>query len=156
MPTSDRPDAEPDPIRAWMGVRVDGNQTREVIANLPGEPGGAALHDTPGGWDLQADALTQRIGQSRGAQLRMRSPRIGDERQQLRGELVRGARARLVAQQAGQAALLKVGPCLAEQGARLAAGLGRLADRALVYGYPPQPLVLHLQPVAGVEECGPP
>jgi DNA-binding Lrp family transcriptional regulator len=50
-----RPDAEPNAIRAWMGVLVEGNQTREVIANLLGEPGVAALHDTNGRWDLLAE-----------------------------------------------------------------------------------------------------
>ncbi len=50
-----RPDAEPDQIRAWMGVVVDGNQTRAVIASLLGEPGVAALHDTNGRWDLLAE-----------------------------------------------------------------------------------------------------
>ena len=50
-----RPDAEPQQIRAWMGVRVEGNQTRAVIANLLGEPGVAALHDTNGRWDLLAE-----------------------------------------------------------------------------------------------------
>ena len=50
-----RPDAEPDQIRAWMGVLVDGNQTRAVIASLLGEPGVAALHDTNGRWDLLAE-----------------------------------------------------------------------------------------------------
>ncbi len=50
-----RPDAEPNQIRAWMGVLVDGNQTRAVIASLLGEPGGAALHDTNGRWDLLAE-----------------------------------------------------------------------------------------------------
>lgn len=50
-----RPDAEPDRIRAWMGVRVEGNQTRAVIASLLGEPGVAALHDTNGRWDLLAE-----------------------------------------------------------------------------------------------------
>ena len=50
-----RPDAEPDQIRAWMGVLVEGNQTREVIANLLGEPGVQALHDTNGRWDLLAE-----------------------------------------------------------------------------------------------------
>src|SRR5512147_3165274 len=49
-----RPDAEPNEIRAWMGVRVEGNQTRAVIASLLGEPGVAALHDTNGRWDLLA------------------------------------------------------------------------------------------------------
>ncbi len=50
-----RPDAEPNEIRAWMGVVVEGNQTRAVIAALLGEPGVAALHDTNGRWDLLAE-----------------------------------------------------------------------------------------------------
>ncbi|OGB01776.1 MAG: AsnC family transcriptional regulator [Burkholderiales bacterium RIFCSPHIGHO2_12_FULL_69_20] len=50
-----RPDAEPNQIRAWMWVLVDGNQTRAVIASLLGEPGVASLHDTNGRWDLLAD-----------------------------------------------------------------------------------------------------
>jgi DNA-binding Lrp family transcriptional regulator len=50
-----RPDAQPDRIRAWMGVQVEGNQTRRVIASLLGEPGVAALHDTNGRWDLLAE-----------------------------------------------------------------------------------------------------
>jgi DNA-binding Lrp family transcriptional regulator len=50
-----RPDAEPDQIRAWMGVLVEGNQTRAVMASLLGEPGVATLHDTNGRWDLLAE-----------------------------------------------------------------------------------------------------
>ena len=50
-----KPDAEPDQIRAWMGVRVEGNQTRGVLASLLGEPGVEALHDTNGRWDLLAE-----------------------------------------------------------------------------------------------------
>lgn len=50
-----RPDAVPEHIRAWMGIRVDGNQTRAVIAGLLGEPGVEALHDTNGRWDLLAE-----------------------------------------------------------------------------------------------------
>lgn len=50
-----RPDAAPQGIRAWMGVLVEGNQTRRVIASLLGEPGVVALHDTNGRWDLLAD-----------------------------------------------------------------------------------------------------
>jgi DNA-binding Lrp family transcriptional regulator len=38
-----------------MGVQVEGNQTREVVAHLLGEPGLAALHDTNGRWDLLAE-----------------------------------------------------------------------------------------------------
>jgi DNA-binding Lrp family transcriptional regulator len=50
-----RPDTLPNQIRAWMGVRVEGNQTRAVIASLLGEPGVEALHDTNGRWDLMAE-----------------------------------------------------------------------------------------------------
>jgi DNA-binding Lrp family transcriptional regulator len=50
-----RPEARADEIRAWMGILVEGNQTRQVIASLLGEPGVAALHDTNGRWDLLAE-----------------------------------------------------------------------------------------------------
>jgi DNA-binding Lrp family transcriptional regulator len=50
-----RPEAEPERIRAWMGILVEGNQTRRVIASLLGEPGVSALHDTNGRWDLLAE-----------------------------------------------------------------------------------------------------
>ena len=50
-----RPDAQPDEIRAWMGIQVEGNQTRLVVASLRGDPGVAALHDTNGRWDLLAE-----------------------------------------------------------------------------------------------------
>jgi len=50
-----RPENEPAWIRAWMGVLVEGNQTRAVTASLLGEPGVAALHDTNGRWDLLAE-----------------------------------------------------------------------------------------------------
>lgn len=49
-----KPEAQTERIRAWMGVQVEGNRTREVIANLLGEPSVAALHDTNGRWDLLA------------------------------------------------------------------------------------------------------
>ncbi len=49
-----RPDAETERIRAWMGVMVEGNQTRLVISSLLGEPGVSELHDTNGRWDLLA------------------------------------------------------------------------------------------------------
>ena len=50
-----RPEAVQDRIRAWMGILVEGNQTRQVIASLLGEPGVTALHDTNGRWDLLAE-----------------------------------------------------------------------------------------------------
>jgi DNA-binding Lrp family transcriptional regulator len=50
-----RPDAQQNEIHAWMSIIVEGNETRAVIANLLGEPGVAALHDTNGRWDLLAE-----------------------------------------------------------------------------------------------------
>jgi DNA-binding Lrp family transcriptional regulator len=50
-----RPDSEPHTIRAWMGILVEGNQTRAVVASILGEPGVTALHDTNGRWDLLAE-----------------------------------------------------------------------------------------------------
>jgi DNA-binding Lrp family transcriptional regulator len=50
-----RPDTEPETIKAWMGVLVEGNTTRQVIASLLGEPNVCALHDTNGRWDLLAE-----------------------------------------------------------------------------------------------------
>jgi len=50
-----RPEAQPERIRAWMGVLVEGNQSRRVLASLLGEPAVAGLHDTNGRWDLLAE-----------------------------------------------------------------------------------------------------
>ena len=50
-----RPDTEPERIKAWMGVLIEGNTSRQVVANLLGEPGVVALHDTNGRWDLLAE-----------------------------------------------------------------------------------------------------
>ncbi|MFT0534120.1 Lrp/AsnC family transcriptional regulator [Castellaniella hirudinis] len=50
-----RPDVQPQNIGAWMGIAVEGNDARTVIASLLGEPGVAALHDTNGRWDLLAE-----------------------------------------------------------------------------------------------------
>ena len=50
-----QPEARPERIRAWMGVLVEGNNSRQVIASLLGEPGVVALHDTNGRWDLLAE-----------------------------------------------------------------------------------------------------
>jgi len=47
-----RPDAQPNEIRAWTSIAVEGNETRMVIASLLGEPAVAELHDTNGRWDL--------------------------------------------------------------------------------------------------------
>lgn len=58
-----RPDAEPNQIRAWMGVVVEGNQTRAVIAALLGEPGVATLHDTNGRFDLLAELRAESMAE---------------------------------------------------------------------------------------------
>ena len=58
-----RPDAEPNQLRAWMAVHVEGNQTRAVIASLLGEPGVAALHDTNGRWDLLAELRAENLAE---------------------------------------------------------------------------------------------
>lgn len=50
-----RPEAQPERIRAWMGVLVEGNQSRRVLASLLGEPAVVGLHDTNGRWDLLAE-----------------------------------------------------------------------------------------------------
>jgi DNA-binding Lrp family transcriptional regulator len=50
-----RPEAEPERIKAWMGVLIVGYITRQLIASLLGEPSVVALHDTNGRWDLLAE-----------------------------------------------------------------------------------------------------
>ncbi len=50
-----RPEAKPEHIKAWTGVLIEGNTTRQVIASLLGEPSVVALHDTNGRWDLLAE-----------------------------------------------------------------------------------------------------
>ena len=50
-----KPDTQPNEIRAWTSIAVEGNQVRKVIAALIGEPGVAAVHDTNGRWDLLAE-----------------------------------------------------------------------------------------------------
>ena len=58
-----KPEAQPERIRAWMGVQVEGNQGRSVIASLLGEPGVAALHDTNGRWDLLAEVQARSMAE---------------------------------------------------------------------------------------------
>ena len=50
-----RPDAQPDVLRAWMSIEIQGNDTRRVMASLLGDPGVAALHSTNGRWDVLAE-----------------------------------------------------------------------------------------------------
>jgi DNA-binding Lrp family transcriptional regulator len=56
-----RPDISHNEIKAWMGVEVEGNQTRTVISALLGEPGIAILHDTNGRWDLLAEIRAENL-----------------------------------------------------------------------------------------------
>ena len=58
-----RPDAEPNEIRAWMSIAVEGNETRAVIASLLGEPGVASLHVTNGRWDLLAELRASNLSE---------------------------------------------------------------------------------------------
>lgn len=58
-----RPDAQPDDIRAWMSIAVEGNETRRVIASLLGEAGVASLHDTNGRWDLLAELRARNLAE---------------------------------------------------------------------------------------------
>ncbi len=50
-----RPDSGQGGLRAWMGIAVNGNQTRAVTASLLGEPSVEQVHDTNGRWDLLAE-----------------------------------------------------------------------------------------------------
>lgn len=56
-----RPDSRPNEITAWMGIAVEGNEARSVIASLLGEPGVAVLHDTNGRWDLLAELRAENL-----------------------------------------------------------------------------------------------
>ena len=56
-----RPDVRHNEIKAWMGIAVDGNQTRVVVAALLGEPGVATLHDINGRWDLLAELRAETL-----------------------------------------------------------------------------------------------
>ena len=50
-----KPDTQPNEIKAWTSIAVEGNQMRKVISALLGEPGVASVHDTNGRWDLLAE-----------------------------------------------------------------------------------------------------
>lgn len=50
-----RPDAQPQRIRAWMSIAVEGNAAPQVIRTLRGEPMVGTLHTTNGRWDIVAE-----------------------------------------------------------------------------------------------------
>ena len=58
-----RPDVQTDQITAWTSITVEGNQAREVIRHLLGEPGVAAIHDTNGRWDLLAELRSSSLNE---------------------------------------------------------------------------------------------
>ncbi len=58
-----RPDAQPDDIKAWMSISVEGDRTREVVRTLLGEPAVTSLHDTNGRWDLLAEVHARSIAE---------------------------------------------------------------------------------------------
>ncbi len=58
-----RPDAEPQEIKAWMSIAVEGDRTREVVRTLLGEPAVSSLHDTNGRWDLLAEVHAASIAE---------------------------------------------------------------------------------------------
>lgn len=58
-----RPESEPDEIKAWMSIAVEGDRTREVIRSLLGEPAITSLHDTNGRWDLLAEVRAATIAE---------------------------------------------------------------------------------------------
>lgn len=50
-----RPDTEPQRIRAWMHIAVEGNAAPDVIKVLRGDPMVGTLHTTNGRWDIVAE-----------------------------------------------------------------------------------------------------
>lgn len=58
-----RPDSQPDEIKAWMSISVEGDRTREVVRILLGEPAITCLHDTNGRWDLLAEVHAATIAE---------------------------------------------------------------------------------------------
>ena len=56
-----RPDTEPNEIRAWMSIAVEGNAAPEVIRALRGEPAVGTLHTTNGRWDIVAEVRAESL-----------------------------------------------------------------------------------------------
>ena len=56
-----RPESEPQRIRAWMSIAVEGNAAPDVIRALRGEPLVGALHSTNGRWDIVAELHAQSL-----------------------------------------------------------------------------------------------
>ena len=56
-----RPDSEPQRIRAWMSIAVEGNAATTVIHALRGEPAVGTLHTTNGRWDIVAEVRAESL-----------------------------------------------------------------------------------------------
>jgi DNA-binding Lrp family transcriptional regulator len=56
-----RPGTEPQRIRAWTLIEVEGTHTPSVIQALRGEPAVGALHSTNGRWDIVAELSTDSL-----------------------------------------------------------------------------------------------
>ena len=56
-----RPGSEPQRIRAWMCIAVEGNAAPEVIRALRGEPMVGTLHTTNGRWDIVAEVRAESL-----------------------------------------------------------------------------------------------
>mgnify|MGYP000939591591 FL=1 len=56
-----RPESEPQRIRAWMSIAVEGNAAPEVIRALRGEPAVGTLHTTNGRWDIVAEVRAESL-----------------------------------------------------------------------------------------------
>jgi DNA-binding Lrp family transcriptional regulator len=58
-----RPDTDPQEIKAWMSIAVEGDRTPEVVKALLGDPALTSLHDTNGRWDLLAEVHAATIAE---------------------------------------------------------------------------------------------
>ncbi len=56
-----RSDVPADQITAWMTIAVEGNQARDVMRALMGEPGVVGLCDTNGRWDMLAELRAENL-----------------------------------------------------------------------------------------------
>ena len=74
-----RPDSEPQRIRAWMSIAVEGNAAPAVIRALRGEPTVGTLHTTNGRWDIVAEVRAESLEAFDAALGRIRlTPGIGN------------------------------------------------------------------------------
>lgn len=67
-----RPDSEPQRIRAWMSIAVEGNAAPDVIRALRGEHMVGTLHTTNGRWDIVAELRAESLEAFDGALGRIR------------------------------------------------------------------------------------